>query len=267
MRKQLEPFEETTCRYSSVQNMLAAIGRGPGSHEAQLVVKHHSFVGLVDTRFAAVQYQTKLLLLNFSRLTRLLFYQLAVRRFGCLPSMRLAEPVSVTEFARAALDLPEAGWTSAEGDKDELAATISGVLVEKAELLSEYFRIDIDSSGNLTGVPELLHGYCPSPHALPMFFIRLACDTNWGDEQECFTNIAQHLADLYSCLGDEGTEGAAAQAYVPGRALGADAADVVECTIMPALRAYLHVPISASTDGSIVQITALEALYRVFERC
>lgn len=37
--------------------------------------------------------------------------------------------------------------------------------------------------------------------------------------------------------------------------------------VLPAARQHLKVPYERASDGSVVQIAALEQLYRVFERC
>lgn len=259
MRSQWNAFEETPCEYASVRNMLAQITNSR-SLENEKALKHNSFVGLVDARYAAVQFGTKLLLLDIPKLANVLFYQLAVRRFGCMRAIMLQNGVPVVEYARAALDCREAAWTPNDGDKDDLANTIRTLLISKAEMLEEYFRIGISGAGVLTSIPELLQGYLPNPRALPMFIVRLACDTEWNDEEVCFTNICQHLGDLYSSI-EPG------QAYVPGRPLDAAAVSLVQNTLLPALQTFLYVPGSASRDGTIRPIAELEKLYRTFERC
>ena len=37
--------------------------------------------------------------------------------------------------------------------------------------------------------------------------------------------------------------------------------------VLPAMRQHLKVPFERATDGTVVQVAALEQLYRVFERC
>lgn len=49
------------------------------------------------------------------------FFQMTLRRFGVMPRLPLASPIAIPPLVRAALDLPEAGWTESDGDKDELA--------------------------------------------------------------------------------------------------------------------------------------------------
>jgi hypothetical protein len=50
-----------------------------------------------------------------SQLSQQAFYQMAVRRFAATPRLELAAAVDVQQFARAALDLPEAEWTPQDG--------------------------------------------------------------------------------------------------------------------------------------------------------
>jgi len=50
----------------------------------------------------------------------------------------------VFELAKLALDLPECQWTPEDGPKDELAKYCSQFLVTKADMLSDYFSMDID---------------------------------------------------------------------------------------------------------------------------
>jgi DNA mismatch repair protein MLH1 len=43
-----------------------------------------------------------------------------------------------------ALDLEESGWTDADGPKEDLAEYIVNFLKSKAEMLQDYFSIEID---------------------------------------------------------------------------------------------------------------------------
>jgi len=49
------------------------------------ILKKHIFVGAVDDTFSLLQHDTKLLLVRHVELCKELFYQLAIRRFGCMP--------------------------------------------------------------------------------------------------------------------------------------------------------------------------------------
>jgi len=54
------------------------------------------------------------------------------------------EPASIYELALLALDSPESGWKSEDGPKDELAKFVVKLLTSKAEMLADYFSIEID---------------------------------------------------------------------------------------------------------------------------
>lgn len=54
------------------------------------------------------------------------------------------------------LNTEEAGWTEGDGPKEELATSVKELLLEKADMLKEYFSIVIDRKGNLKSLPLLL---------------------------------------------------------------------------------------------------------------
>lgn len=54
------------------------------------------------------------------------------------------------------LDTEEAGWTKDDGTKEELATSLKELLLEKADMLKEYFSIVVDKKGNLKSLPILL---------------------------------------------------------------------------------------------------------------
>ena len=47
------------------------------------------------------------------------------------------------ELAMLALDSEESGWTEADGSKEDLAQYIVDFLTSKAEMLHDYFSIEI----------------------------------------------------------------------------------------------------------------------------
>lgn len=54
------------------------------------------------------------------------------------------------------LECEEAGWSQEVGDKEELAMRVQELLLEKADLLRQYFSIYIDKNGRLKSLPLLL---------------------------------------------------------------------------------------------------------------
>ena len=83
------------------------------------------------------------------------------------------------------------------------------LLVDKAALLDEYFKIKIEtepasttagsssssssasapSAARLVSVPVLLEGHLPEPHALPMLLLRLSSEVDWAAEQVRFCHL------------------------------------------------------------------------------
>lgn len=119
----------------------------------------HVFVGCVDPTRALIQSGTKLYLCKTYRIVEELFYQFLLYNFENFSLVKFSDELSVYDLALEALDLPEAGWTEGDGEKTELARRISEILVEKGEMLKEYFGVDIDDKGYISSLPLLL-GKC-----------------------------------------------------------------------------------------------------------
>ena len=215
----------------------------------------------------------------------------------------------------AALSLPSSGWRADDGPKDQLAARAAALLLEKAALLDEYFKLKIEvcdegeggvkGEAVLVGVPVLLDGHTPEPHALPMLLLRLASEVEWAAEQACFETIAIELANAYCQLpepdahpdddyeskevkgGEKEAEEtsssstSSSSAAAPDTTLAAAGATsgseadwsqvspkvlpLVQHVLWPAYRAHLLPPPDIANE--LVQVACLEKLYKVFERC
>lgn len=59
------------------------------------------------------------------------------------------EPAPLFDLAMLALDSPESGWTEEDGPKEGLAEYIVEFLKKKAEMLADYFSLEIDEVGQL----------------------------------------------------------------------------------------------------------------------
>ena len=135
-------------------------------------------------------------------------------------------------------------------------------------MLDEYFRIGIDTStgtGTLVSLPNLLPGFCPLAEALPMFLLHLASDTDWSEEQPCFTSVAQHLAALHCAV--LLVHSTRQNVHTPGKPLDTVTASLVANTLLPAIQQFVLLPGPCAHDGTINQVAELEKLYRIFERC
>lgn len=226
--------------------------------------QNNTFVGCVDEEFSLMQHQTKLYLVNTTKLSAELFYQLTVFDFGNFGLLRLSEPAPLYELAMLALDLEESGWTEADGPKEDLAKYIVEFLTSKAEMLLDYFSIELDSSGNLLTLPMLIDDFVPNMEGLPMYILRLATEVNWDSEKECFDTFARETSDFYSMK----------KSMFQDKNSDSQEEDMdkswkwtIEHVLYPAFRTFLFPPKSFAEDSSILQIANLPDLYKVFERC
>eukprot|EP00605_Chrysophyceae_sp_TOSAG23-4_P001787 GSChrysophyteH1.ASY1.ANO1.1976.1 assembled CDS len=231
-------FTETPINYDSIHGMLAEINNGYNA-TLQKAISQHVVVGVVSQRWSAVQCGTRLLLLDHCRLSEHLFYQLSIRRFAVMPTIPLVNHVPVYSYILAALDQPEADWKLEDGSKLEIAGRATKLLREKAGLLKEYFSIGIEESSSANDEE----------------------DASNAEEQGCFRTIACNIAMYYARQASDEAE--MTSQY--------NVSDVVKTTLvnilLPAIRSQLKLPSECATDGTVVQIAALEQLYKVFERC
>ncbi|KAL0586800.1 DNA mismatch repair protein Mlh1 [Plecturocebus cupreus] len=142
-----------------------------GHEILQEMLHNHYFVGCVNTQWALAQHQTKLYLLNITKLSEELFYQILIYHFANFGVLRLSKPAPLFDFAMLALDSTESGWTEEYGPKEGLAEYIVEFLKKKAEMLADYFSLEIDEEGSLIGLPLLIDNYVPPLEGLPIFIL------------------------------------------------------------------------------------------------
>uniref|UniRef100_A0A8C4NK96 DNA mismatch repair protein MLH1 n=1 Tax=Eptatretus burgeri TaxID=7764 RepID=A0A8C4NK96_EPTBU len=234
-------------------------------HEGlQELFKNHSFVGCVDPQWALVQHQTKLYLLNTTNLSQELFYQILIYDFGNFGVLRFSNPAPLYKLAMLALESPQSGWTEEDGPREELAQHVASSLQEKAEMLGDYFSVEIDADCNLWSLPLLLDNYVPALEGLPMFILRLATEVNWELEKECFESCSREFSSFYSIRKD----------YILEPSMTDDKSDSarswrkqVEHIVFKSMRSTFLPPRRLGEDGTILQVANLPDLYKVFERC
>ena len=287
-KRQRAPTPEA-CKLTSVEDILEDIERN--THAEMLeVFRQNTYVGVADEKRILLQYRTKLFLVNIHRVSKDLVYQQVFRKFGRFPTFTLSEPTSVREMLLFGLErlAEEAGEDGKEEeeeeDKESTANTLAELLQAKADMLGEYFGLKIDDAGRLLSLPQIVDRYVPDLAGLPKFLVALAHDTNWAEEAPCFMDVAAQLADFYAVRaivppGPEEGPPAGGYAFVPGPTgvptagsnPRAEAAKVrekaIQHVILPAARLFLQPQQSRATDGTVVQLTTLQRLYRTFERC
>ncbi len=253
------------------------------------VLKTATFVGLADSHRALLQSGTRLYLVDLTTLTRDMFYQQALRRFGQAPRVVLCPAVPAVQLALVALEAEEAAgqWVDSTqgGKKEEIAELLAALIQKKAGLLGDCvsIQIDTDKQGALCSLPQLIEQYHPPAEYLPQFVLALGQNVDWQQESTCFQGLAEALADLY-CLHPDPELDAWTPPLSEEEKQGENGADKVEKVqriererrrreweaahvLLPALRLFLRPPRERASDGTVVELTRLEHLYRVFERC
>ena len=286
----------TDCIYLSIETLRKDIElRSDGVLTAKL--RESVFVGCINRRRCLFQSGIELLIVDFYELSRELFYQLAVLRFGGFKMAKLGNGgINVKVLIEQALQFEDCatsfsslsqcigltGDLSQDETRGEMAKQATSCLIEHADMLKEYFSIQIDVVQDpdakpgeevltLTGLPILLDGHSPSPHSLPVFLLRLATEVDWSEERPCFEGICTELARYYAeiPLSDRneqgGEEGKGEETNL--ELISDSEKKFVQHTLFPALRYLLVVPKEFASDGSFCKLALLSKLYKVFERC
>jgi DNA mismatch repair protein MLH1 len=144
-------------------------------------------------------------------------------------------------------------------------------LVERREMLLEYFSLEISPSGDLLSVPLLIKGYTPPMAKLPRFLLRLGPYVDWAEEKACFESILKELAMFYAPEQLPPTPGdpQSLQEEELDEELRVRRQNVrwaVEHVFFPAFKARLVATNSLMKTG-VLEVADLKGLYRVFERC
>ncbi|KAJ9113147.1 hypothetical protein QFC20_002039 [Naganishia adeliensis] len=271
-------IEESEVNLKSVKRLRLLAERG-GDLGLNEIFRNHKFVGLIpDMTSALVQHETKLYCLYYNDFARVLFYQLGLKQFGSMHKLVLDPPQSLQELMEIAVET-EPGITGLSSG--EVLKVACERLLERREMLEEYFSIDIDEEANLRAVPLILPGYTPNLDHLPSFLLCMSFKVNWWEEQQCFQDIFEQLAQFYtprpplSCQAEEAsptlddTHSAAAADESEESATREEAEyekHQLEHILFPAFRKYGNFP-KDLMNQSIRKLTDLPQLYKVFERC
>lgn len=286
---------------TSVKNLRAAV-RSTMHNNLTEMIASHTYVGLVDERrrIAAIQSGVKLYLVDYGMICSEFFYQIGLTDFGNFGIIKLDPAPKLVDLLRTGADAereahiasggpvssqettqPEQTGTAEESEIFANAPNIvAKTLIDRREMLNEYFSLQISAEGDLLTIPLLLKGYLPSLGKLPRFLLRLGPYVDWTSEEECFRTFLRELAAFYtpeqlpppppegSNSSDhkeipESPEEQPEDAVLRHRRL--QIARMLEHVVFPALRARL-VATTRLLRG-VVEVADLKGLYRVFERC
>ncbi|CAI7569536.1 unnamed protein product [Penicillium glandicola] len=277
---------------SSVKNLRASV-RSEMHNTLTEMFASHTYVGLVDERrrLAAIQSGVKLYLIDYGLACHEFFYQVGLTDFGNFGVIRLDPAPKLIDLLKIAAESerqehPDSNREEADSIFANAPEIIARTLIERREMLNEYFSLQISPDGDLIAIPLLLKGYLPALAKLPRFLLRLGPYVDWGSEEGCFRTFLRELATFYTpeqlpvlsrpvardALGESAVQGTAVadgsgvedeDAFVKARR--AQMVRMLEYAVFPALRARL-VATSRLLRG-VVEVADLKGLYRVFERC
>ncbi|PKU82004.1 DNA mismatch repair protein MLH1 [Dendrobium catenatum] len=231
-----------------------------------------------------------------------LMYQQVIRRFGNFNAIQLSEPAPLLELLMIALKEEDLDSASDENDafRKKISEMNTDLLMKKAELLDEYFSIHIDEQQNLTRLPVVLDQHTPDMDHVPEFLLSLGNDVVWTSEKECFQTIAAAIGDFYAIQPpvlpnpsgngiqfyknskrDAGTNAAielkmpenVSDTDIDGELLAeaetawAQREWTIQHVLFPSMRLFLKPPNAMAKNGTFVQVTSLDKLYKIFERC
>ncbi|KAF3767409.1 DNA mismatch repair protein MutL [Cryphonectria parasitica EP155] len=269
--------EQNPCRLASVRELRSDV-RDEMHHELTEVLATHTFVGIVDERrrLASIQGGVKLYLIDYGRACFEYFYQVGLTDFGNFGVIRFSPSLDLRTVLRVAAEHEKSKQSAAldvgeDFDAEEVVEMVSAQLIERREMLLEYFSLEISPTGELISIPLLVKGYTPSMAKLPQFLLRLGPHVDWTDEKPCLDTFLKELATFYvpeMLPPTPGTveEAAAEQIDDELRARRRHVRWAVEHVFFPAFKARL-VATRSFMKGGVLEVANLKGLYRVFERC
>ncbi|KAJ6134007.1 hypothetical protein N7523_000329 [Penicillium sp. IBT 18751x] len=263
---------------TSVKNLRSAV-RATMHNTLTEVFASLTYVGLVDERrrLAAIQSGVKLYLVDYGLACNEFFYQIGLTDFGNFGLIRLDPPPKLVDILKIAAEAEQQEHRSNDPDAETIFANaaemVAQTLIERREMLDEYFSLKVSPEGDLLTIPLLLKGYVPSLAKLPRFLLRLGPYVDWSGEEECFSSFLRELAAFYTPeqlpVSPSKEASNPEEANTPEDPMittrRAQMTRMLEHAVFPALRSRL-VATSRMLKG-VVEVADLKGLYRVFERC
>ncbi|KAI5868480.1 DNA mismatch repair protein MutL [Durotheca rogersii] len=262
--------EPTRCRLISVHQLRSAVKTDIHT-ELTDICATHTFVGIVDDnrRLAAIQAGVRLFLVDYGRASFEYFYQVGLTDFGNFGVIKFQPALNLRAVLKIAAEQARAASEDDDFDVDTVVDMVAGRLVERREMLVEYFSLEISPAGELLSIPLLLKGYTPSMAKLPQFLLRLGPHVDWTDEKPCFESFLRELATFYvpeqlpNTLGNDEAEEDTPDEV---KARRAQVRRAVEHVLFPAFKSRL-IATKSLMKGGVLELANLKGLYRVFERC
>lgn len=279
--------EITTCRLKSVKELRSEV-RDDMHHDLTEIFASHTFVGVVDDsrRLAAIQSGVKLYLVDYGHTCFEYFYQLGLTDFGNFGVIRFSPALGLKDLLHMAAAAEKKALNASDQDfpADIIVNKVADQLIERREMLQEYFSLEISPTGELISIPLMVKDYTPPLAKLPRFLLRLGPNVRWGEEKACFDTFLRELATFYvpeqlpapvvphssddDDMDDDKQDEEQEEEEIPDeiKTRRRHIRWAVEHIFFPAFKAKL-VATKALMDGGILEVASLKGLYRVFERC
>ena len=276
--------EPVHCRLITVRELRAEVRDSVHAGLTETIASH-TFVGIVDVtrRIAAIQGGVKLFLVDYGMLANEYFYQVGLTDFLNFGRIKFDQPLELKRLLELGTEAERevAGQSAAGVNWDDVVTKVYNQLLERREMLSEYFSLDITEDGMLHSIPLLVKGYTPSMAKLPRFLLNLGPKVDWKDEKDCFHTFLRELAAFYvpeqlpppppSEKQKAGVTEDTEMAVEPSEEVREiekrrrELERAIENILFPAFKARL-----LATKGllrGVIEVANLKGLYRVFERC
>merc|ERR1712226_607959 len=140
-------------------------------------------------------------------------------------------------------------------------------MFERAEMLDDYFSIEINEEKRLVTLPEVLEGFVPNFNRLPDFIMRICTEVDWEDEENCFRTFCSETAKFYAPRDEDSNY---ERAFYDTRQHRQEVEDeeekdetksletrvsfVIEHVVFAAMKRHLFPPKSCADDMTVVQV-------------
>lgn len=263
----------TVYRLNSIKELRREVREGIHNDLTE-IFSTHTFVGIVDDsrRLAAIQGGVKLFLVDYGHTCFEYFYQLGLNDFGNFGVIRFSPALELRQLLRIAAEAEKKALDASDNDfpLDAIVDKVAGQLVERREMLQEYFSLEISPAGQLISIPLMVKGYTPPLSKLPRFLLRLGPNVRWTEEKACFATFLRELATFHvpEQLPVPPVPGHNDEETVPAevKKRRQHVRWALENIFFPAFKTEL-VATEALMNGGILEVASLKGLYRVFERC
>lgn len=266
--------EVTVCRLNSIKELRSEV-RDAMHNDLTEIFASHTFVGIVDDtrRLAAIQGGVKLYLVDYGHTCFEYFYQLGLTDFGNFGVIRFSPALGLRDLLQMAAEAEKKALDASDDDfpVEKIVNKVADQLIERREMLQEYFSLEVSPTGELISIPLMVKGYTPPLSKLPRFLLRLGPNVVWDDEKPCFEAFLRELATFYvpeqlptppAPGGKDNEEGIPEEVKTRRQHVRW----AVEHIFFPAFKAGL-VATKALMSGGILEVASLKGLYKVFERC